>query len=576
MTSGVVGPILRAICLLAVVSHVSVAGAQETIFDPENPSYDDRDEDGGEDAEEGNDATGGDGLIIDDPERPTTFDEPVDDEPEARSYVPAVFDDTEFSLDYELVTLVNPGIGPLGQDRVEFGAGLAMGLRHELSPQTRAVVSGRFRYWAGAGRAFDDWRTHYEPRLDRAYLVHRPGRWSFAFGQMRNSWGSTDIIRPGDVIDPVDMRDPVGGGGFGSALSQLSATAAYSFSNWSIRALLVPFFQPNQVALFGRDTALANERNPLIAEQLPFLLLAEQFIEPGAQQYTQPFLLSMSRPKDVPKNASAGLRATTTVAGTDLGAGVFYGWDRTPWVVIDEDLRSVLTLIAEDGQVFEDYDFFGFVQRNQEVIGHGNNLSEKAEAGETIFESEYLRRATILLDGARYVGPIGVRADLAFSPRRVFYTTEFEAVRRASVFSALGLSYERLLDGERPLALTLEGFWLHPFAVDSAIHRALIPQEQGGQEEDELLIFDGGYYGVAGAVNWHLRWWNLELSAGGLATITPGDFVGQLAVERPWGRGIRTTLGVSLFFGPDPSEELSAGGLWAHNDRIYFAVGGQF
>jgi hypothetical protein len=580
VTSDVVRPLLSVFCLvLLAVGHISGAGAQERIFDPENPGYDDDIQDDEEEADDGDgDAgdgeNGGGGFIIDDPERPTTFDEPGDDdtdeaEPQQISALPSAFLDTEFSLDYEVVTLVNPGFGPVGQDRLEIGAGLGMGLRHEISPQTRAVVSGRFRYWAGTGRAFDDLRTHYEPRLDRAYLVHRPGRWSFAFGQMRNSWGSTDIIRPGDVIDPVDMRDPVGGGGFGSALSQLSATAGYSFSNWSLRALVVPFFQPNQVALFGRDTALANERNPLIAEQLPFLLLAEQFIEPGAQQYSQPFLLSMGRPKDLPQNASAGLRATTTLAGTDLGAGVFYGWDRTPWVVIDEDLRSILTLIAEDEQIFEDYDFFGFVQRNQEVI-------EKAEAGETIFDSKYLRRATILVDGARYIGPIGVRADLAFSPRRVFYTTDFEPVRRASTFSALGLSYERLLDGERPLALTLEGFWLHPFGVDSVVHKALIPEEQGGEEDDELLIFEGGYYGVAGAVNWHLPWWKLELSAGGLATISAGDFVGQFALERPWGRGIRTTLGASLFFGPDPSQQLSAGGLWAHNDRVYFAVGGQF
>ena len=554
------------VAMIMCCSALTPAVGQETIFDPENPGV--NDEDGDDDVDD-------DGLIIDDPERQELFGdpEPVDDE--APVAAPG-FSDTEWGLDYQLGTLIDPGFGPTGQDALEVVGGLGMHVRHEPSEQTRVVVSGRFHYWAGSGRDFDEWRTLYEPRLDRAYVIRRTGPWSLSLGQMRNSWGSTDIIRPGDVIDPVDMRDPMASDGFGTSLGQLSASASYSGSDWSVRALVVPFFENNRTTLFGRDTALAHERNPLVAEQLPFLLLAQEVIHPSIQQDVQPFFQATERPHHLPQNASGGLRGTWTVSGTDLGLGVFYGWDRTPEIVLDDDLRDLLVLVAEDGQVFEDYDLFGFGARNPEAFELSQNLSEKAQAGETIFASQFRRRTTAVADFARYLGPFGVRADVAFSPRRVFYTTDFNPVRRAAVFSALGVSYERLLDGIRPLAVTVEGFWLHPFSVESPVHRAMVPDGEGGEADEELLLFEYGYYGVAGATTWATGFWDLELMVGAVASIAPGDLMSRFALERPFARGFRATVGANIFLGPDPEEELTAGGLWAHNDRVYLGISGQF
>ena len=540
--------------LALAVLMVTTANAQETIFDPENPGiYDDEEE------SEAPDEAG--------------VDEPSPPAPAQQG--PSGFRDTQWSTDYRLAVLADPPFGPAGEDAVEFIGGLGMGLRHDLSEQTRAVVEGRFSYWAGAGQEFDNWRTLYEPRLARAYIVHRRDRWSWSAGQMRNSWGSTDLIRPGDVIDPVDMRDPLAGGGAGEAIAQLSASAAYRRQGWTLRALVVPFFEGNRMNLFGRDPSLVHERNPLVAEQLPFLLLAQRLINPSLQQEIQPFLQATDRPQALPKNASGGVRATKTVSGTDLGAGAFFGWDRTPAVVMDEDLREVMVLLAEDGQIFEDYNFVGFIQRNPEAAGHMQALGEKAAEGETIFASRFQRRVTLLVDGARYLGPLGVRGDVAFSPRRTFYTEEFQPVRRAVVHSALGVSYERLLDGTRPLAVTVEGFWMHPFGVNSPIHRAFVPDHEGGEEEDRLLLVEDGYYGFAAGTNWQSAWWDLELSGGAVVSVQPGDVIARLSLARAWRPGVKTTLGASIFAGPNPEETLSPGGIWAQASRVYLMVSGE-
>ena len=553
------------VCCLGAAMSLVVSGegfGQESIFDPENVEVSD------EEVREGSES------IVD----PENLQEESADSAQGqqRESPAASFQSTRWRVNAEMGGLLALPVGPPARDPYEVVGALGMELRHEISEQTNLVLRGRFRYWAGAESGGENWRTHYEPRLDQAYLMHRRGRWSFGLGQMRNSWGSTDIIRPGDVIDPVDLRDMGSSDGLGAAMAQLSATAAYSGGDWSLRAVVVPFFQGNQVSLFGRDGALATERNPIVAEQLPFLLLAEDLLDPSVVHYNQSLFLSTTRPQDLPKNASVGLRGTWTVASTDLGVGGFYGWDRTPWVELDEDMRELLSLLARDGQIFDDYDFAGFLQRNPGAFQLSRQISEKAEAGETIFGSEYRRRTTILVDFARYLGRIGVRGDLAFSPKRVFYTTEFEAVHRSSLFGALGLSFEELIDGERPLALILEGFWMHPFEVGSAVHRALVSEGEGGEEEDQLLLFEEGYYGVALAGNWRTPWWGMDLEAGAMATIEPGDLVGRMGATFRSREGLYLRTGVNLFWGPDPEEKVTLGGLLAQNTKAYLLVGGQF
>lgn len=543
------------------------------IDDPERPELPgDEPEETPEDDEED------DGLVIADPERPDLPgddpDDPEDEDDEAGLEIddpeepgdpgtvrPAAvdFEDTEWNIGYEVGTLVHPRLGPMGRDAVEFVGELDMGLRYDASPRTRAVVSGSFQYWSGAGRRFDDWRTHYEPRLERAYLVHRRDEWSVGVGQMRHSWGSTDLVRPGDVIDPVDFRSPVGGQRPGAALGQLSATASYGGDDWSVQGVFVPFFESHRITLFGRDISVGHQRNPVVGEQMPSLLAALEVTGSDQRQEIQQPLQATDPPRHLPRNFSGGVRGTWTVSGTDLGAGAFFGWDRAPDVDFADGLRDMIV----DGQQDQDADPD---QQFEEIM---------AEDG-PVLESRFRRRLTVLFDGARYVGPIGVRADVSMSPRRVFYTEGLESVRRPSIFSALGLSYERLLDGVRPLVLTLEGFWLHPFGAEAEPTRWFVSPDERGEPDDPLLIVEDGYAGAVGAVNWATDWWDLEVSTAAIASVVPGDVIGQLTLERDWRSGVTTRLGTMLFWGPDPGGRMTAGGLFAHGNRVFMTVGGRF
>ncbi|TXD38038.1 hypothetical protein FRC98_03835 [Lujinxingia vulgaris] len=563
----------------AILLSVASAGAQEILYDPENPAFEEQAEAPGDDAQgdDGEESAGGSEVLYD-PENQRFEDEtggaPALREPLAPSSN-ASFQNTELTLIAGIGLFADLAHDAPGEDLFETSTELGLKITHDASANLSAVIGARATHRAARPEG-GPWRAYDEVALDEAYVLWRKDRWRLAFGNLRTPWGSTDITRPGDVINPTDLRSPGSAGAFGATLPQLTAEASYAFDALTLSAVVVPFFKPNDVALFGQDSALATRQNPFIAEQLPFVLLAEDLLDPSIWPLAQPLLQATRRPMATPANMSGGLRATTTLANTDLGLGVFYGWDRTPKIELDEDLRTLLNIIAEDGQFFADFDFIGFTARNPETVALSQRISTKAEAGETLLSSEFQRRLTLLADGARYIGPIGVRADVAFSPGRIFYTTEFEAVTRASVFAALGLSYERLLSDERALALTLEGFWLHPFAADSAVQRAFNDPDEGGDPAARLLLFEGGYYGVAGALNWGTGLWKIDVQGGAMVSLAPGDVIAQLALERPIVGGARARLSANLFAGPDPAETLSLGGLWSANDQLALSVVGRF
>ncbi|TXC76842.1 hypothetical protein FRC91_08960 [Bradymonadales bacterium TMQ1] len=560
-----------------VLGSLPGARAQEILYDPENPAFEDETRPTGEEESDETPGESGEGEVLYDPENQGVEDEtdgaPALREPSA-SNATTSFQNTELTLIAGTGIFVDLASDAPGEDLFETSTELGLSIAHDASANLRAVMGARVSHRAARPEG-GPWRAYDEIALDEAYILWRKGRWRLALGNLRTPWGSTDITRPGDVINPTDLRSPGSAGAFGATLPQLTAEATYAFDAWTLSALVVPFFKPNDVALFGQDSALATRQNPFIAEQLPFVLLAQDLLDPSVWPDAQPLLQATRRPMATPANMSAGLRATSTLANTDLGLGVFYGWDRTPKIIIDEDLRTLLSIIAEDGQFFADFDAIGFTARNPETLAMSQRISAKAETGQTLMSAEFQRRLTLVADAARYIGPIGVRADVAFSPGRIFYTTEFEPVTRASVFAALGLSYERLLSDERALALTLEGFWLHPFAAESAVQRLFHPSGEGGAET-RLLLFEGGYYGVAGALNWGTGFWKIDVQGGALLSLAPGDVIAQIALERPIVGGARARLSANVFAGPDPAETLSLGGVWSANDQIALSVVGRF
>ncbi|MFW6053536.1 MAG: hypothetical protein ACOC9J_01870 [Persicimonas sp.] len=576
------------ICLLVFVMATLSglqARAQETIFDPENPATEDPDEETDDPSDDGEET-------IFDPENPAAgepvedepVEEPAEDEPEP---VDRAFSDASFLGSYSTGLAVDTAWEGRGEDIVEWSSLLGLRVDYDMTRHSRVVIEGEFWHWMGGQENPDETdllvnasnpRASYRARLGEAYVVYREGGWAFRAGNLVSRWGSTDIVRPGDVINPTDFTQLDAAAITNDMLlPQLTAEASYSGADWSVTGLVVPFFRENDVVVFGRDVAIANPFNPLIADQMPVFVALEELFHPSRYDDVQSIFTATRVPDETPENASFGARGTLTQWNTDFGLGYFFGWDRTPWTHLDEDVQELIRLAVDDGQVLDDLDFLGFVQRNPQAVEISGDLSQKADNGEELFFSEYRRRHTLVADMARYIGPIGVRADVAFSPEQTFYTRRFEPLRRSTVFGALGLSWERLRSEDDLLTVTLEGFWLHPFSRDNALNRAFVAADERGPRDAELLLVGTDLYGAAAAVNWRIPVIDAELQVGALGTLSNEDVVATASVSRRWHSWLRTTAGLTVYEGPDPADgQLSLGGLYDQNDQVTLTVDGVF
>lgn len=580
--------------LVGLVTFAASAGApsesrtQETIYDPENPAVS-----GDDDSTERESESSG-GEVIVDPENPETPEEPEEREmseetddggengeeedpsiglPQTRyaaGYGTGLWIDTDWSED---------------EDVVEWQSTARLKLEQSLSSRWSAELSGEFHHWMAGEENPDETnllvnarrpRAAAEARLGESYALYRSDRFAFRVGHLVTSWGRTDLIRPGDVINPVDATEFAGASNqLGRSLPRVAAELSYLRPRWSLTGVVAPFFKGNRVALFGRDTALLRGRNSAVGSEAVLVSRLSRLFDRSRYEELQPLFASPNVPDESPSNASLGLRWSGTRWNTDFGFGYFWGWDRTPSVEIDDDLRSLGRMVVDDGEVLRDLNVPDFVARNPEALDRLDSLSEKAAEGERLFSSEHERQHTVLFDFARYFGPVGVRADLALHPERTFVTRALETVRRPTAFAAAGLSYERIRD-DRPLVLTLEGFWLEALDADASVTRWLVSEGERGTDAAPLLLFEGPYRGAAGALEWALPWADLEFRTGAVVEIDRGGVIVDSALSRRWASWMRTSLGVRLYEGPDPAEQLSLGGLYDPNDQIGATIEGAF
>ena len=166
------------------------------------------------------------------------------------------------------------------------------------------------------------------------------------------------------------------------------------------------------------------------------------------------------------------------------------------------------------------------MSRHPEILTLSQQLSDRRDQGEEIVTQEIVRRHTLVLDVARYVGPIGMRADVAMSPAQTFTTVEGSSLRRPTVFSALGLGYERAAEGAM-VGMIVEGFWLEVFPADARLTRAFVQESRRGGEEDVAIIVGDRLFGVASALFVSLPDLATEIELGGVYTLSSRDLVAR-------------------------------------------------
>jgi hypothetical protein len=233
-----------------------------------------------------------------------------------------------------------------------------------------------------------------------------------------------------------------------------------------------------------------------------------------------------------------------------------------------------LRIVAEDESFLDDLDFLAFTGRNRDVLDVQASLQEKSADGQDLLLSEYRRQHALVFDIARYIGPIGVRMDLAFQSAKTFTNGSFQSVRAPALSGALGLSYERIEDENDSLLMTVEGTVVRPF-LEGTLTDFFVPIAERPQPDETLLFIGDLQIGIAGLLSWMIPTVKLDLQVAGLHLLTSDDTVLMAKLARRFEGWFRPYASWTLFHGGETST-LSIGSLYDHNDAITLGVDGVF
>jgi hypothetical protein len=429
-SGGIVDPENPGAASGAIVDPENPGVSSGAIVDPENPGA-------------------ASGAIVD-PENPGAASGAIVDPENAAAASPAVAvapepaarsGETRFRGSIASIAAADFAHDVAGEDTFGWRNRFALSLRHRFSDRWSATVSGALVWSTNAAPASGDgvfalgdaaWSAQVEPRLDDLMVSGRHGQWLFRFGNFVTSWGVSDFTNPVNIVNPVDYRAGLlATSGEGAlAVPTLDATWVSGRAAWQF--LIVPFFVPHRIDLYGSDNAIGRSGSAL-AETVPIGLVS-QIIDPSLRDLVQPLLVQTKLPEELPQNVSLGSRAVFTAGGADIGLGYFFGFDRQPHIETSASLQGALAFVGVSG-LDELPERFAESPEVQAVF-------DDLVAGKALFSAEYRRQHTFVFDFVRYFGPIGVRAEAAFSPQRGFYTTRAATLRRPSLSTAFGLGWE--------------------------------------------------------------------------------------------------------------------------------------
>lgn len=400
-----------------------------------------------------------------------------------------------------------------------------------------------------------------EAALGELYLRLSGAMGSLSLGRQRFQWSRSDLAQFADLINPVDQRAglllPEGGDG---RLPVWSIAGRLLLGRVALRAIFVPIFQSPHSALWASE---ARALDPLAAS--PAWLDSDQSWQmPGlARSLREVEQLNRSPASDL-STAEMALRATGSAGGVDLGAQIFWGHDRTPWIVANDDWAQILAA-ANDARV-------DAARQTMQAACPTDSERQSCLPSASDLSLIYTRSLVGQIDGATTVGPALI--NLQFS------ATPLGGSLPGAVVPIIDLDNGRLTTqrlSRLNAALALEsgyGEWVQ--ASVELIDQAYLNVPSGHRvaqvepvDSDSTFRRTVHRFAVAMRVQGRLLDSRLLWHLGALSSPVQRDFFVAPRLSYKWVHGQELSLGAELLGGPPGSQ----GGFYSSASRLYMQWG---
>ncbi|NLJ79827.1 MAG: hypothetical protein GX335_02250 [Firmicutes bacterium] len=229
-----------------------------------------------------------------------------------------------------------------------------------------------------SAKGFWDWkREKGDLAADQLWISGYLDDVDYILGRQVISWGTADGFNPTSYFARLDSS-ALTSGGLGSE-PLWAGQATYYRPDWSITAVVVPFFKPQKIDDIMREMMIKSD------PQAPLLLAAVDEVK---------------KPSGLGKNSELALRGETNLAGWDLQASFFSGFEPLPGLEVKFDPAAAPLPIKIVGK-YRRQNFFGLAAAG--TIGDAGVWAEAAYGGPEAFEESENPLESVLAVNKKYV-----------------------------------------------------------------------------------------------------------------------------------------------------------------------------
>lgn len=388
--------------------------------------------------------------------------------------------------------------------------------------------------------------------LYEGYALFTFGDFDLRLGRQILTWGKTDLVSPVNVINPMNYRGLIDPEIEDIRRPILLGTVDYYIGDYSIQFLYIPFFEEAAYDIYGTDTSvlkyttIPSDIDGIWGFLIDFGIIPDpailDAIDPSAADRIFKALISSGAPEDnLVDGAELGLRFSGSTASMDFAASYLYTRSDIPTVEFAPELIDLL----DDGDLSV-ADYLAIVDMTN------------GSAASSLISTEYKRYHLVGLELSTAVKNVTINAECSGHFDKWYLTRDFKLVRKPTLFYAFSLDF----------------IWGDYTFLGQFFHQ-VIP----GLDED-LLLFDKGLIGFAGAVHASFRDSTLDVDLGGAALLRSGDFVLSPRLTYAVTDAFHATIGVNLFGGRAVGPEISLPeipsvtpvGIIAENDQVFLSL----
>jgi len=258
-----------------------------------------------------------------------------------------------------------------------------------------SLVTVDFLYTSDPGRPFD---SRGEVQLDEAYVDFLYRDWDVRLGLQKVIWGKSDLISPFDILTARDFKDPFVYPTIEDRIGQAGVRLNRTFGEATVEVVLFPVWLRSRVPeaeTDDRGDTRVDEWFPPMAIYPADGTLIDDPQSPFAWMIFIPTYNEMETPARDPSTASFGVKVNRLFGEFDVDFYLVSALDPTP-------TANVRTIFAQ-GTIPE----AGLNDVGLLIAVDGNML--------------FKRVTTIGAAGARTIGPVALRSEMAIAAGRQYF-----------------------------------------------------------------------------------------------------------------------------------------------------------